>query len=93
MGRARRTAAGAAHRNRALIANRTKELRELGHVPTPPRPQTGFARGQSSPKDWPHLFQDDLFAIGPQQPRRAIVFASVIGRIAAAPASERRGSF
>jgi hypothetical protein len=33
-----------------------------------------------SPKDWPHLFLDDLFGVGPQQPRRAIVFASVIGR-------------
>src|SRR6202051_4636967 len=62
MARARlvRGANGAAHHNRALIANQTQELREPGHVPTPPRPQTGFARGQSSPKDWPHPFCDDV---------------------------------
>ena len=35
---------------------RTQELREPGHVPTPPRPQTGFARGRLSPKSRPHLF-------------------------------------
>jgi hypothetical protein len=63
VGRARRTAPGPAHRNRTLTANRTKELRELGHVPTPPRPQTGFARGRLSPKSRPHLFMDDLFAL------------------------------
>ena len=46
----------------ALIANQTKELRELGHVPTPPRPQTGFARGRLSPKSRPHLFCNALAA-------------------------------
>ena len=35
----------------------TFETRKSGHVPTPPRPQTGFARGQSFPQDWPHLFK------------------------------------
>ena len=32
------------------------ELRDPGHVPTPPRPQTGFARGRLSPRRRPHLF-------------------------------------
>ena len=36
-------------RNLALN-NRDKELRDPGHVPTPPRPQTGFARGRLSPR-------------------------------------------
>jgi hypothetical protein len=53
---ARRAAHGASHVIVALNAQRTKELRELGHVPTPPRPQTGFARGRLSPKSRPHLF-------------------------------------
>src|SRR5580700_2781768 len=37
-------------------SNSHKELRVPGHVPTPPRPQTGFARGRLSPKGRPHLF-------------------------------------
>ena len=32
------------------------ELREPGHVPTPPRPQTGLARGRLFPRSRPHLF-------------------------------------
>ena len=67
----------AAHRHRALIANRTQELREPGHVPTPPRPQTGFARGRSSPKDWPHLFWTHKYAkagCGPAVDVRLIAF-------------------
>ena len=47
--------AGAGHRNLALNAT-NKELRDPGHVPTPPRPQTGFARGRPSPRGRPHLF-------------------------------------
>ena len=38
-------------------SNSHKELRVPGHVPTPPRPQTGFARGRLSPRSRPHLFQ------------------------------------
>ena len=34
--------------------NLRKELRDPGHVPTPPRPQTGFARGRLSPRRRPH---------------------------------------
>jgi hypothetical protein len=72
MGRARlvRGANGAAHHNRALIANQTQELREPGHVPTPPRHQTGFARGQSSPKDWPHLFSGRPFCCWPSAAKK-----------------------
>ena len=46
--------AGAAHGDHR--AEQSKEIRELGHVPTPPRPQTGFARGRLSPRSRPHLF-------------------------------------
>src|ERR1700730_4696962 len=34
-----------------------EELREPGHVPTPPRPQTGFACGRLSPRSRPQLFE------------------------------------
>src|SRR5579863_1737472 len=40
-----------------------KELRVPGHVPTPPRPQTGFARGRLSPRSRPHLFGVEKTAI------------------------------
>ena len=54
MGVARRPASGDLHRH--LTLNRTLELRDPGHVPTPPRPQTGFARGRPSPRGRPHFF-------------------------------------
>src|SRR5690348_17822914 len=38
------------------LAETNTELRGPGHVPTPPRPQTGFARGRPSPRGRPHLF-------------------------------------
>ena len=47
------TAAGHRHRHRRA---EQQELRVPGHVPTPPRPQTGFARGRLSPKSRPHPF-------------------------------------
>ena len=52
LGRARRAASG-----RATATSRhadRQELRVPGHVPTPPRPQTGFASGRPSPKGRPH---------------------------------------
>ncbi len=39
-----------------FVALTRKGTRDPGHVPTPPRPQTGFARGRPSPKGRPHLF-------------------------------------
>ncbi len=58
VGVARRSAARHRHRHRDAerTPNSNKELRVPGHVPTPPRPQTGFARGRLSPKSRPHLF-------------------------------------
>ena len=58
LGLARRFAPGDRDRNFAVTEHfdelhwlkRNKELREPGHVPTPPRPQTGFARGRLSPR-------------------------------------------
>ena len=37
-------------------AEQRSGARDPGHVPTPPRPQTGFARGRLSPRSRPHLF-------------------------------------
>jgi alkylhydroperoxidase family enzyme len=56
VGRARRAAPGNLHRHVIDALTETQEFRDPGHVPTPPRPQTGFARGQLSPKSWPQLF-------------------------------------
>ena len=54
VGRARRTAHGP-----ATVSSRYTEqgIRVPGHVPTPPRPQTGFASGRLSPKSRPHHFR------------------------------------
>ena len=42
---------------RADLALNRIGARDPGHVPTPPRPQTGFARGRLFPRSRPHLFQ------------------------------------
>ena len=44
------------HRDVAGALKERFETRKSGHVPTPPRPQTGFASGQPFPQGWPHLF-------------------------------------
>src|SRR5262249_16372251 len=48
LGFARRAARGAGHRIIALSAR--ERMRVPGHVPTPPRPQTGFAGGRPPPR-------------------------------------------
>ena len=52
LGRARRSSARPPPppRRPADRERLSKELRVPGHVPTPPRPQTGFARGRPSPE-------------------------------------------
>ena len=50
MGVARRAAQRAGNGKLALNATAQKELREPGHVPTPPRPQTGFVAAGSPPR-------------------------------------------
>src|ERR1700681_2915692 len=37
-----------------LVELTQKRIRAPGHVPTPPRPQTGFASGRPSPRGLPH---------------------------------------
>ena len=48
-------------RNRHVTLTRRISSRP-GHVPTPPRPQTGFARGRLSPRSRPHLFSSQRTA-------------------------------
>ena len=46
------------HRRRSSALSQSKELRDPGHVPTPPRPQTGFARGRRPPTPAATFFAD-----------------------------------
>ena len=64
LGCARRAAHGARPPSRRVDAGRMRLMRGKnrnrgpGHVPTPPRPQTGFASGRPSPRGRPHLFEN-----------------------------------
>ena len=54
--RGRRSATARCIRTLSRELQTRRRLRDPGHVPTPPRPQTGFARGRLFPQSRPHLF-------------------------------------
>ena len=62
-----------------------------GHVNRTQRPNTWLHRPTLRREDF--LANSEPSTHGPSLPRRTFAFASVIGGIAAAPASERRASF
>src|SRR5437763_3857346 len=75
-----RLASRARRARRRLRADRrqfqAKELCEPGHVPTPPRPPTGFARGRLSPQSRPQLFDIELLSTRLIRCARALEFAT-----------------
>jgi hypothetical protein len=86
LGFAWRAARGASHRIVAL--NTTERIRGPGHVPTPPRPQTGFAAA-SLPQGWPHFFTARLIG---RKPNSLIDTNCQFGRLRSfAPACDIRG--
>ncbi len=70
---ARRTAHGSRDSLGALTG---KGIRVPGHVPTPPRPQTGFASGRLSPKGRPHIFQEPRAFRFPRDGHEAVRLAA-----------------